>query len=529
MKTIQVSLKILMNFLILMFLLSCQSNNSSTHVRPFMLDEMTLTEIEQGYQNGTYSVKQIVQLYMDRIDAIDRHGPELNSIILVNPDAMLIADSLDRELSAGKKRGPLHGIPVILKDNIDTHDQMPTTAGSRILKDSYPAQDSWIAKKLREAGAVILGKANLSEWANYRASFSSSGWSGVGGQTKNPYVLDRNPCGSSSGSAVAVSANLCAVAIGTETWGSIMCPSNANGIVGIKPTVGLWSRSGVVPISDTQDTAGPMARTVTDAAILLGAVTGIDSSDQKTLPSRGKFYHDYTLFLKKDGLQGKRIGYLKTEEGTHFKVDTLMHQAVRFLKSRGAEIVELEKIVEGTPYTNSLEILAFEFKDGLKKYFDRLGEDAPVANLEEAIDATLADSLEMLYFDVETMKNAQLKKSLDSKEYKDAVTNLLKAYRENGIDRIMDEHQLDAIVSPTGGPAWKTDLINGDHFTLSTSEYAALSGYPNINVPMGFIGELPVCMSFFGRAWSEPVLLEMAYAYEQGTMHRKSPRFLPTD
>jgi len=528
MRTIKYCLKNFAYILIIISLLSCQLKDS-TKVHPFLLDEITITEIQQGYKNGNYSVRQIVQLYIDRIARIDRNGHKLNSIIMINPDALQIADSLDQEFDLGKSRGPLHGIPVILKDNIDTHDNMPTTAGSRILKNSYPPNDSWIVKKLRKAGAVILGKANLSEWANYRASYSSSGWSGVGNQTKNPYVLDRNPCGSSSGSAVAVSANLCAIAIGTETWGSIICPSNANGIVGIKPTVGLWSRAGIVPISYTQDTAGPMARTVRDAAILLGAITGVDSSDQKTLSSRGNFYQDYTQFLKKDGLKGKRIGYLKSEEGIHHRVDTLMHRAVRFLRSRGAEIIELEKLVEGSPYNNSLEVMAYEFKDGLKKYFSRHEGNSPVSDLEEVINATLADSLEMKYFDIEVMKNAQSKGNLEQKEYKDAVRIMLKAYREDGIDRVMDEYQLDAIVSPSGGPAWKTDLINGDNFLMSTSVYAALSGYPNINVPMGFIGEVPVGISFFGRAWSEPVLLEIAYDYEQGTQHRKPPKFISTD
>ena len=529
MKITQPVFKILPAILVFVLFLSCQVKDSSNKVSPFQLDEITITEIQQGYKDGTYSVRQIVQLYIDRIEEIDKKGPKTNAIILVNPDALQIADSLDKELAAGKIRGPMYGIPVVLKDNIDTHDKMPTTAGSRILKDSYPPQDSWVAKKLRDAGAVILAKANLSEWANYRGSFSSSGWSGVGGQTNNPYVLDRNPCGSSSGSAVAVSANLCAVAVGTETWGSIMCPSNANGIVGIKPTVGLWSRSGIVPLSYAQDTAGPMARTVTDAAILLGAVTGVDSDDKKTLASKGNSHTDYTQFLKKDGLQGKRIGYLKTKEGTHFKVDTLMHRAVRFLKSQGAEIIELDKLVEGRPYTNSSEVLAYEFKDGLRKYFARLGENAPVTNLAETIAATLADSLEMLYFDVGTMENAQSKGDLETKEYKEAVKNMLKAYRDDGIDRVMEKHQLDAIVAPTGGPAWKTDMINGDNFVLSTSVNAALSGYPNINVPMGFIGEVPVGISFFSRAWSESILLEIAYAYEQGTQHRKAPKFLLTD
>ena len=520
---------IFLSILTVVVIFSCQSENSLNKNKSFPLNEITISQIQHGYADGTYTIRQIVQLYLDRIKAIDQNGPKLNAIIMINPDAMQIADSLDKELTSGHSRGALYGIPVILKDNIDTHDKMPCTAGSRILKDSYPLQDSWVARKLREAGAVILGKANLSEWANYRASFSSSGWSGIGGQTNNPYVLDRNPCGSSSGSAVAVSANLCAVAIGTETWGSIICPSNANGIVGIKPTVGLWSRAGIVPISYTQDTAGPMARTVKDAAILLGAVTGVDSSDQKTLAGNGKFYPDYTQFLKTDGLKDKRIGYLKSNEGKHFKDDTLMHQAVRYLRNHGAEIVELDQIVEGTPYTNSYDVMAYEFKDGLKKYFARFGENAKVKTLKDVIDKTLADSLEMIHFDVQVMEEAQEKSDLDSKEYRDAVINMLKAYREKGIDKIMDENHLDAIIAPSGGPAWKTDLINGDNFMLSSSVYAALSGYPNINVPIGFIDDVPVGMCIFGRAWSEPVLIEIAYAYEQGTHHRKAPEFINTD
>jgi len=526
MEIIRLTHKIFIFTLILFFPFSCQIKDTSQNGSSFLLNEITISEIRQGYKNGKYSVRSITELYINRIKEIDA---SLNSIIIINPDALRIADSLDQELTSGHNRGPLHGIPVILKDNIDTHDKMPTTAGSRILKDSYPLQDSWVAKKLREAGALILGKANLSEWANYRASFSSSGWSGVGGQTKNPYVLDRNPCGSSSGSAVAVSANLCAVAIGTETWGSIMCPSNANGIVGIKPTVGLWSRSGIIPISYTQDTAGPMARSVSDAAILLGAITGKDSTDKKTLASDNNYYTDYTPFLKKDGLKNKRIGYLRCEERTNFIVDSLMHKAVVYIKNQGAEIVELNKIVKSEAHKNAIEVMAYEFKDGLKKYFTRLGENAPVKNLQEAIEATKADSLEMQYFDVKDMENAQSKGSLADNEYKQAVKNLHKEYRDKGIDYVMDKYQLDAIVSPTGGPAWKTDFINGDNFKLSTSEYAALSGYPNINVPMGFIRDVPVGISFFGRAWSEPLLIEMAYAYEQGTQHRKAPQFLATD
>ncbi len=520
--------RIISFFIISLFLvfISCKNGNNSKVID---LEEITIEDIHNGYNTGTFSVEQIVNAYIDRIKNIDQNGPSLNSIIIVNPDALTIASELDKEISIFGMRGPMHGIPVILKDNIDTKDKMPTTAGSRILKDSFPLEDSWVAKKLREAGAVILGKANLSEWANYRGSFSSSGWSGLGGQTKNPYVLDRNPCGSSSGSAVAVSANLCAVAIGTETWGSIMCPANANGIVGIKPTVGLWSRTGIIPISYTQDTAGPMARNVHDAAILLGAVTGIDQSDNKTINSENNFFLDYTQFLNSDGLKGKRIGYLKTEEGVHFKVDSLILKAISFMVKSGAEIIELEKIVDGSPSINSIEVLAYEFKDGLKKYFDRLGNNSPVESLDEAIQATLADSIEMLHFNLKRMENSNSKGDVSSKIYKNALENMLDAYRDNGIDKIMDQHNLDAIISPTGSPAWKTDLINGDNIKLSSSAYAALSGYPNINVPMGFIGDLPVGISFYGRAWSEPKLIEIAYAYEQGTLHRRAPEYLPTD
>ena len=518
----------------LIFFGSCETKKDPSQNTNFSFNEITIAEIHDGYNSGSYNVREIVSQYIDRIKNIDQSGPEINSIIIINPDALSIADSLDQIQENGGKKGSLFGIPVLLKDNIDTHDKMPTTAGSRVLKDSFPLKDSWVAKKLRESGAVILGKTNLSEWANYRASYSSSGWSGVGGQTKNPYVLDRNPCGSSAGSAVAVSANLCAIAVGTETWGSIMCPSNANGIVGIKPTVGLWSRSGIIPISYTQDTAGPMARTVKDAAKLLGAITGIDIDDPKTKQSLGNRHINYTGFLREDGLAGKRIGYLKTMEGKNHRVDSLMYHAIDDLKDNGAEIIELNKIVESSPggfgaEQNSIEVMAHEFKDGLKKYFNSLGKNAPVANLEEAIEATLADSIEMLYFNLDRMHNSQSKGSLDSKVYKESLQNMLEAFRVNGVDRVMDKHNLDAIVSPTGSPAWKTDLINGDKYYISTTVYAALSGYPNINVPMGFIGNVPIGISFYGRAWSEPLLLEIAYSYEQNTNHRKAPEFLTSD
>lgn len=506
-----------------------QMKNQNSQATSFQLDEITITQIQNGYKNGTYTIKQIVQLYLERIDEIDKNGPALNSIIMVNPDALQIAQELDRELANGNSRGPMHGIPVILKDNIDTHDKMPTTGGSRVLINSHPLKDSWVAKKLREAGAVILAKANLSEWANYRADFSSSGWSGIGGQTKNPFVLDRNPCGSSAGSGVSVSANLCAVAIGTETWGSIICPSNNNGVVGIKPTVGLISRTGIIPISYTQDTAGPMARTVTDAAICLGVLTGVDETDPKTKRSIGNAQIDYTKYLKEDGLNGKRIGYLNTNAGTHFKVDTLVNRAIRFLKEQGAEVIELEEFVTEDAWSNSREVLAYEFKDGLKKYFESLGKNAPVKNLEQTINATLSDDIEMQHFNVGRMVNAQSKGDLTSEEYLKAIREMHLAYQKNGIDSIMQTHNLDAIIAPSGGPAWKTDLINGDKFILSSSSYAAISGYPSITVPMGFISGLPVGLSFFGREWNEPLLLEIAYAYETGTKHRKTPKFISSN
>jgi len=503
--------------------LNCQQKKDSP--KDFKFEEYTVDLLQQGYKNGEFTIQEVVQSYLDHIEAIDKNGPQLNSVIQVNPDALKIAALLDQEMNSGKLRSPMHGIPVLLKDNIDTHDKMATTAGSRALMNSHPLEDSWVAKKLRKAGAVILGKTNLSEWANFRGSLSTSGWSGLGGLTKNPYILDRNPCGSSSGSGVAVSANLCMIAFGTETNGSIVCPSNANGIVGIKPTVGLISRSGIIPISFTQDTPGPMARTVKDAAICLGVMVGVDSSDSKTFSSNGNFFSDYTKFLKEDGLKGKKIGFYKKPMGQHFKVDEVMNQAVEYLKSQGAEVIDIEQIFESNVRGSSFQVMLYEYKDGLNKYFASLGEEASINNLEELIAFNESDSIELRYFNQKYLKMAQEKGGLDSEEYKDALTKMLKASGPEGIDRVMDEFDLDAIIAPTGGPAWKTDLINGDSFILGSSSPAAISGYPNITVPMGFIDGLPVGISFFGRAWSEPVLLEIAYAFEVGTKHRKSPQF----
>ncbi len=510
------------------FFFACQpvqNPNSNNKETAFQLEEITIDQLQSGYQNGDYTIKEVVQQYLDRIEAIDKNGPVLNSVIQINPDAIAIAEQLDKEMQEGEIRGPMHGVPVLLKDNIDTHDKMETTAGSRALVGSRPLKDSWVAKSLRASGAVILGKTNLSEWANFRGMLSTSGWSGIGGQTKNPYILDRNPCGSSSGSGVAVSANLCMIAIGTETNGSVVCPSTANGIVGIKPTVGLASRSGIIPISFTQDTPGPMSRTVKDAAICLGVMTGIDASDSKTLESEGKVFDDYTQFLKKDGLTGKRIGLYTAPLGDHYKVDELMNETVEYLKSQGVEIIEIDQITDVNINDLSFEVMLYEFKDGLNNYFASLGVNAPIKSLEDLIEFNKNDSIELSIFDQELLIIAQAKGNLDEKEYNESLAKMLKGIREDGIDRVMNEHKLDAIIAPTGSPAWKTDWVNGDSYILGSSSPAAISGYPNITVPMGFIEGLPVGVSFFGRAWSEPLLLEIAYAFEQGTIHRKVPEF----
>ena len=490
------------------------------------IEEMTISQLQQGYKEGRYTIANVVKVYLDRINEIDKNGPKLNSVIQVNPDALQIAEELDKELADGKSRGPLHGIPVILKDNIDTHDRMPNTAGSTALRNSYPKEDSFVARKLREAGAVIIAKSNLSEWANFRATVSSSGWSGVGGQTKNPYVLDRNPCGSSSGSGVAVSANLCMIAIGTETNGSIVCPSNNNGIAGIKPTVGLISRSGIIPISFSQDTPGPMGRTVQDIAIALGTMTGIDSSDAKTLASEGRYFTDYSKYLIADGVKGKRIGLQRKAMGFSDRVDTLMEKTVKWLKANGAEVIDID-FPKGENYENaSFDVMVYEFKDGLNNYLEGLGYDSPVKNISELIEFNKSDSVELRYFDQKILEMADKKGDLESPEYKKALSLMLKATREDGIDKVMKTHNLDAIMAPTGSPAWKTDLILGDHFVGGSSSLAAISGYPAITVPMGFIDDLPVGVTFFGRAWSEPLLIQIAYSYEQGTKHRKAPEYI---
>ncbi|PWN06900.1 amidase [Rhodohalobacter mucosus] len=502
----------------LLLLVSCTGDRDSLY-EMLNLEEITIDQLHEGYENGDFTIQQVTRAYLDRIESLDKD--RLNSVLTVNPNALAIADSLDSELQAGEIRRPLHGVPILLKDNINTYD-MPTTAGSRFMEGSVPPEDAYIARKLRENGAVIIGKTNLSEWANFHSSFSSSGWSGLGGQVNNPYDLTRNPCGSSSGSGAAASANMATLTIGTETNGSIVCPSNANGIVGLKPTVGLWSRSGIIPISYTTDSAGPMVRTVRDAALLLGALTGVDPADDKTAASEGNSYTDYTQFLNENGLEGKRIGFYTQPLGNHFRVDTLMHQTIRQLEELGAEIVEIDQI-GGNIGGDAFQVLLYEFKHGLNEYFASLGEDAPLSSMEELAELTRNTPVETERFDRDLILTAAEKGGLDSEEYQNALENMLSGSRENGMDKVMDENNLDAIVAPTGSPAWKTDLILGDNFQLSSSSPSARAGYPIISLPMGNIDGLPVGVSFFGRAWSEPVLLEIAYAFEQATDNRLVP------
>jgi amidase len=499
-------------------------------VPPFDLDEATLSDLQAGMATGKLTARSITQLYLDRIAALNLNGPALRHVLETNPDALSIADLLDQERKAGKVRGPLHGIPILLKDNIDTSDRMTTTAGSLALAGSIPLQDAFIAAKLRAAGAILLGKTNLSEWANFRSSHSTSGWSGRGGLAKNPYALDRNACGSSSGSGGAVSANLSALAIGTETDGSIVCPSSANGIVGIKPTLGLVSRAGIIPIAHSQDTAGPMARTVRDAAILLGVIAGVDTRDSATSASSGRGQPDYTRFLDANGLRGARIGVVRKHFGFNDAVDALMASAIDVMKQQGAMVVDPAEIAsEGKFDDSEFEVLLYEFKADLNAYLAGLGPSAPVRTLKDIIDYNEAHKdREMPFFGQDIMIKAQAKGPLTEKAYLDALANDQKLSREQGIDAAMIKDKLDALITPTGGPAWLTDLITGDHFGGGYSTASAVAGYPHITVPAGFSHNLPVGISFFGRAYSEPTLIKLAYAYEQATKHRRAPEFIPT-
>jgi amidase len=499
-------------------------------VPAFELDEISISDLQDGMKSGKYTTRAIAEKYLARIEGIDKRGPAINSVIEINPDALALADTMDKERAAGKVRGPLHGIPILIKDNIDTADKMMTTAGSLALVGWKPPQDATVVEKLRAAGAVILGKTNLSEWANIRSSHSTSGWSGRGGLTRNPYALDRNACGSSSGSGAAVAASLCAAAIGTETDGSIVCPASANGTVGIKPTVGLTSRTGIIPISHTQDGAGPMARTVRDAAILLGALAGMDRSDSATLASEGKALTDYTRFLDPAGLRGARIGVARKYFGFSEEVDALMNTLLDEIKKQGATLVDPADIETFGKFDESeLTVLLYELKADLNAYLARLGPNAPVHTLKDVIEFNDKNKdREMPYFGQDLFIKAEGKGPLTEKEYVEALEKNHKLARTEGIDALMEKHKLDAIVAPTAGPACLTDLLNGDHFTGGSSNAAAVAGYPNINVPAGFIHGMPVGISFFGKAWSEPTLIKLAYAFEQATRLRKPPQFLPT-
>jgi amidase len=489
------------------------------------LSEITIAQLQELYHSDRTSIPSVTEAYLQRIREIDHSGPELRSVLTINPEAMHIAQQLEAERKAGKLRGPLHGVPVLLKDNIDTHDRMPTTAGSRALANSFPLEDSPVAAQLRAAGAVILGKTNLSEWANFRGELSSSGWSGLGGQTKNPYDPTRNPCGSSSGSGVAVSANLALAAIGTETNGSIVCPAQANGIVGLKPTVGLISRTGIIPISFTQDTAGPMTRTVADAATLLGMLTATDSRDSKTLDNNRVVHPDYTVFLKPNGLQGKRIGYFTGLAGRNYKVDALFLEAKAQLEALGATLIELKEVVPGRANGISFQIMLYEYREGLEAYFKSLGDKSPIKSIEELIAFNEKDPVELQHFNQKYLEMALA--TTDKEAYENNLKQLMELTRQEGIDKVMNTHRLDAIIAPTGSPAWKTDWVNGDHYQIGSSGPAAMAGYPNLTVPMGFVDGLPVGISFYGRAWSEGLLLEIGYGFEQATKVRKPPVSAP--
>jgi amidase len=501
-----------------------------TSTRPFELEEWTIDDLNTAMNDRRETALSLTQKYLARIEEIDRGGPNVNSVIEVNPDAEPIAAALDQERASKGPRGPLHGVPVLIKDNVATADRMKTTAGSLALVDTQPQQDSFVAKKLREAGAVILGKTNLSEWANIRCTYSTSGWSGRGGQTRNPYALDRNPCGSSSGSGAAVAANLCAVAVGTETDGSIVCPSAVCGIVGIKPTVGLVSRTGIVPISHSQDTAGPMCRTVRDAAILLGVLAGPDPSDSATVECGDKRHADYTRFLETSGLSGAKIGVARNHFDFHDGVDAVMAGVVESLRQQGATLIDTDElsIIDQVGGAETI-VFEFELKSDMEAYLKWTGCDSSMKSLQDLIDFNIANrDREMPYFGQDFFEKSVKRGPLTEFAYIEALAKCRRISRTEGIDALMDKHQLDAIVAPTMGPACLTDLVNGDRWLGGSTSAAAVSGYPSITVPAGFIFGLPLGLSFFGRAWSEGQLLRIAYAFEQATSHRKPPQFLPT-
>jgi amidase len=490
-----------------------------------VLEEATVDGLQAGMAAGHWTSADLVRRYQARIKAVDQAGPKLNAVIELNPEALATAKALDAERKAGKVRGPLHGIPVLIKDNLDTADRMKTTAGSLALAEApTPSEDAFVVKQLREAGAVILGKTNLSEWANFRSTRSSSGWSGRGGQTRNPYALDRSPSGSSSGSGAATAANLCAVAVGTETDGSIVSPSNANGLVGLKPTVGLVSRSGIIPISATQDTAGPMARTVRDAALLLNVLAGADPKDAATGDPAARREKDYTQFLAADGLKGARLAVVKNHLGVHAHVDAVIRPALDVLKARGAVLVEVE--LKSAAYDDAeFEVLLYEFKAGLNAYLG--GRGGAVADLTGLMAFDEREKArEMPFFGQEILTQAQAKGPLTEAAYRKALDICAQARKD--ILGLLEKHAVQALVAPTGGPAWLIDHLNGDSSSLSFSSPAAVAGCPHITVPAGFASGLPVGLSFVGAPWQEGTLFKLAYAYEQASKARRAPRYAPS-
>ncbi len=495
---------------------------------PFELEEATIAQLQQWMVSGRYTSRALCEMYLKRISEVDRTGPAIRSVLQHNPDALAIADSLDAERKAGHLRGPMHGVPVLIKDNIDTHDRMTTAAGSLALAHSIAPRDSFVAARLRASGAVILGKTNLSEWANYRSTHASSGWSGMGGQTRNPYALDRTPSGSSSGSGAAAAASLCAVAVGTETDGSITSPSAVQSLVGIKPTVGLVSRAGIIPISHSQDTAGPMARTVTDAAILLGALAGVDSRDAATSASASHTHRDYTTFLDANGLKGARIGIpRKSYFGYSVATDAIVNQAIAVMRAAGATIID--PIDLGGGGNGEGVVLSYEFKTDINAYLASLGAASPMKTLADLIAFNAAHrSEEMPYFGQEIFETSQARGPLTDKKYRDALASGHRRSRAQGIDAAVAKYRLDAIVAPTQEPPGLIDLVNGDSGGGgSATSLPAVAGYPHITVPAGYSFGLPVGLSFFGPAWSEPTLIKLAYAFEQKTRVRRPPRFLP--
>lgn len=496
----------------------------------FDLEELTVAELSDGMARGRWSSTDLVRQYLARIEALDQRGPRLRALIAVDPGAEDAARALDEERRTRGARGPLHGVPVIVKDNLDTAGPLATTAGSLAFTGNVAARDAFVVERLRAAGAVLLGKANLSEWANFRSTRSSSGWSAVGGQCRNPYVLDRNPCGSSSGTGAAIAASYAAVGVGTETDGSIVCPSNSCGLVGIKPTVGLVSRRGIVPISHSQDTAGPMARTVADAAALLGAMAGPDPGDAATTAGAGHVEGDYTKFLDPRGLNGVRIGVARRHFGFHPDVDRLMEEALKTLAGAGAVLVDPADLPShGTFEEAEFTVLLYEFKAGLNAYLAGTPPAVKARTLEALIAFNEAESeREMPYFGQEIFLRAQACGPLTDRKYGEALAECRRKSRAEGIDAVLARHRVEAIVAPTGGPAWVTDLVNGDHFGGGSSTAAAVAGYPNITVPAGFVRGLPVGISFFSTAWREGPLIRMAYAFEQATKHRRPPQFVPT-